>query len=70
MTSEQVFAILKKLINSGGITPEQIKEAVDDYINQNGLPITPASESKINQLINTQIDSISVINCIAEEEQQ
>lgn len=68
MTSEQAFAILKKLINSGGITPEQIKEAVDGYIDQNGLPITPASEAKINQLISTQINSISVINCIAEEE--
>lgn len=68
MTSEQVFAILKNLIQRGGITPEQIKAAVDEYIEENGLPITPASESKINQMIDSKLDSISIINCTAEEE--
>lgn len=68
MTTEQVFAILKNLIQRGGITPEQIKAAVDQYIEENGLPITPVTEDKINQLIDNRIDGISVINCTAEEE--
>lgn len=40
MKSDEVYAILKKQIQSGGetgggITPEQIQQAVDAYLNKN-----------------------------------
>ncbi len=67
MTTEQVFGVLKKLIENGSVSPDQIQEAVDKYISTNGIPITPASISKINELIDTRLDNITTINCISEE---
>lgn len=67
MTTEQVFGVLKKLIENGNVSPDQIQEAVDKYISTNGIPITPASISKINELIDTRLDNITTINCISEE---
>ena len=67
MTNEQVFGVLKKLIENGSVSPDQIQEAVDKYISTNGIPITPASISKINELIDTRLDNITTINCISEE---
>ncbi len=66
MTTEQVFGVLKKLIENGSVSPDQIQEAVDKYISTNGIPITPASISKINELIDTRLDNITTINCISE----
>ncbi len=67
MTTEQVFGVLKKLIENGSVSPDQIQEAVDKYISTNGIPITPVSISKINELIDTRLDNITTINCISEE---
>lgn len=69
MTNEQVFGILKKLIENGSVSPDQIQEAVDEYISTNGIPITPASVSKINEIIDTRLDNITIINCTSEEKQ-
>ena len=38
LKAEEVYAILKKQIQSGGATPEQIQQAVDDYLSKN--PVT------------------------------
>ena len=38
MTGEEAYAILKRQIQSGGATPEQIQQAVDNYLSEN--PVT------------------------------
>lgn len=38
MTGEEAYAILKRQIQSGGATPEQIQQAVDNYMTEN--PVT------------------------------
>lgn len=38
LKAEEVYAILKKQIQSGGATPEQIQQAVDNYLSEN--PVT------------------------------
>ena len=38
MTGEEAYTILKKQIQSGEATPEQIQQAVDNYLNEN--PVT------------------------------
>lgn len=38
MTGEEAYAILKRQIQSGGVTPEQIQQAVDNYLSEN--PVT------------------------------
>lgn len=45
MTADEVYAILKKKIGSEGgtITPEQIQQAVDDYLSKN--PVSGVSIS-------------------------
>ena len=35
LKSEEVYAMLKKQIQSGGATPEQIQQAVDNYLTEN-----------------------------------
>lgn len=48
MTAEEVYAILKKQIQSGGATPEQIQAAVDAYLAEN--PVSGMTDEQIEQL--------------------
>lgn len=41
LKAEEVYAILKKQIQSGGATPEQIQQAVDNYLTEN--PVQPGA---------------------------
>lgn len=34
LTAEEIYAILKRQIGSSTVTPEQIQQAVEDYLNQ------------------------------------
>lgn len=49
MTAEEVYAILKKQIQSGGATPEQIQQAVDQYLEEN--PVSAGELSVSNHII-------------------
>ena len=50
MTAEEVYAILKKQIQSGGATPEQIQDAVDAYLEENPVSgMTAEQEQQLNQ---------------------
>lgn len=48
MTAEEVYAILKKQIQSSGATPEQIQQAVDAYLEEN--PVSGMTEEQEQQL--------------------
>lgn len=53
LKAEEVYAILKKQIQSGGATPEQIQQAVDAYLEENPVSgMTEEQEEQLNQ--NTQ----------------
>ena len=48
LKAEEVYAILKKQIQSGGATPEQIQTAVKNYLTEN--PVSGMTEEQIQQL--------------------
>lgn len=48
LKAEEVYAILKKQIQSGGVTPEQIQTAVENYLTEN--PVSGMTEEQIQQL--------------------
>ena len=48
LKAEEVYAILKKQIQSGGATPEQIQAAVDAYLAEN--PVSGMTDEQIEQL--------------------
>ena len=48
LKAEEVYAILKKQIQSGGVTPEQIQTAVKNYLTEN--PVSGMTEEQIQQL--------------------
>lgn len=55
MTAEEVYAILKKQIQSSGATPEQIQQAVDAYLEEN--PVQPgATEEQAAQIEKNKTD--------------
>lgn len=59
LKAEEVYAILKKQIQSGGATPEQIQQAVDAYLEEN--PVQPgATEEQAAQIEKNKSD-ISLI---------
>ena len=50
LKAEEVYAILKKQIQSGGATPEQIQQAVDAYLEENPVSgMTEEQEQQLNQ---------------------
>lgn len=56
---EEVYAILKKQIQSGGATPEQIRQAVDAYLEEN--PVQPgATVEQVAQIEQNKTDISSV----------
>lgn len=40
LKAEEVYAILKKQIQSSGATPEQIQQAVDSYLDENPVSVS------------------------------
>ena len=48
LKAEEVYAILKKQIQSGGVTPEQIQTAVENYLTEN--PVSGMTAEQIQQL--------------------
>lgn len=59
LKAEEVYAILKKQIQSGGATPEQIKQAVDAYLEEN--PVQPgATVEQVAQIEKNKADISSV----------
>lgn len=59
LKAEDVYAILKKQIQSGGATPEQIQQAVDAYLEEN--PVQPgATVEQVAQIEKNKADISSV----------
>lgn len=54
MTEEQVYAILKKRINSNGVSQEKIDKAVESYLERN--PIMLEQIDKLKEDIYNQIE--------------
>lgn len=55
LKTDEVYAILKKQIQSGGVTPEQIQEAVNNYLTENPVQVIDRiQDEKIIEIVKNQ----------------
>lgn len=55
LKTDEVYAILKKQIQSGGVTPEQIQEAVNNYLTENPIQVIDRiQDEKIIEIVKNQ----------------